>query len=177
MIRALHDGRVASSAVLLVFWVVLWRRITLGVVLSGLVFAVLSVLLIPTPGRPGAIRWTGVARLMGHVTGQLVLATLKVAWEVVTPGDQTRPGVVPVELAGAAEAHLTLVSLLITLTPGTFVVDVDLRRRLVIVHLLHLSDEEAARREVAELYRRVQEVWRQPRLTSRIIREPSEERS
>lgn len=177
MIRALHDGRVASSAVLLLFWVVLWRRVTVGVVLSGLVFAVLSVLLIPTPGRPGAIRWGGVARLVVHVTGQLVLATLKVAWEVLTPGDQTRPGIVSVELTGAAEAHLTLVSLLITLTPGTFVVDEDIRRRVVIVHLLHLSDEEAARREVAELHRRVREVWRQPRLTSRLVSKPSEERS
>lgn len=153
-------GRLVGGAMLLLFWIALWRRVTLGIVVSGLAVVALALWLVPGP-RPGpAVRAAAAFRLGSHVLGQLVVATAQVAWEVLTPTDRSRPGVVAVELPAAVDRELTLVALLITFTPGSFVVDVDPRNRVVLVHLLHRSSEATVRAEVVALHRRVQALWR-----------------
>lgn len=155
-------GRVTSAVVLGVFWVALWRTVTPGVLLSGVVVAAAAIWLVPGPRREGRVRVGAAARLAAHVVGQLVVATAHVAWEVLTPTDRSSPGVVTVHLPEARPPELTLIALLITLTPGSFVVDVDLDGHAVEVHLLHLSSEENARREVADLHRRIRAMWGDP---------------
>lgn len=149
---------VVTGALPFVFWAALWRHLSPGIVLGGVAVVALALWLVPPSDPRDRIRWLPALGLFRHVLGQLVVATAHVAWEVLTPTDRSRPGTVDVQLPDATALDLTVVGLLITLTPGSFVADIDPGRRTVLVHVLHLSGEESVRAEVADLARRVARV-------------------
>lgn len=93
---------------------------------------------------------------------QLVLSNLRVAYDVATPGHRMQPGVIAVPLDVKSDAEITLLSNLITLTPGTLSLDLSADRKTLYVHVMYMgSDPEATRREIKEeLERRVLRVLR-----------------
>ncbi len=90
----------------------------------------------------------------GFFLRELVVSTLRVAWEVVTPADKRRPGIVAVPLDAETDAEITLLANLITLTPGTLTMDVSSCRRFLYVHAMFVDDREAFRREIKEGFER-----------------------
>lgn len=92
---------------------------------------------------------------------ELVVASLKVAYEVITPGHGMRPGVVAVPLDVKTDAEITLLANLITLTPGTLSLDVSSDKRVLYVHAMYVKDPGAVRKEIKNgLERKVLEVMR-----------------
>lgn len=106
-----------------------------------------------------------VPRVVGFFffyVGQLILANLRVAYDVITPTHYMRPGVIAVPLDVETDAELTLLANLITLTPGTLSLDLSPDRKTLYVHTMYI-DEDAVwvRRLIKEgLERRVLEVMR-----------------
>jgi multicomponent Na+:H+ antiporter subunit E len=91
----------------------------------------------------------------------LVLATLRVAADVATPGYHMRPAVLAVPLDARTDAEITLLAMLIGITPGSFALDVSDDRTTMYVHVMFAEDPEQARRYIKEgLERRVLEVLR-----------------
>jgi len=94
---------------------------------------------------------------------ELILANLRVAYEVLTPNYNMRPGVIAVPLDAKTDAEITLLASLITLTPGTLSLDVAADRSALYVHVMYIDNDdiEAFRRTIKEGYeRRVLEVLR-----------------
>jgi multicomponent Na+:H+ antiporter subunit E len=92
---------------------------------------------------------------------KLVLANLRVAYDVLTPTHHMRPGILQVPLEAKTDGEITLLANLITLTPGTLSLDVSADRRVLYLHAMYIDDLEALRREIKEeLERRVLEVLR-----------------
>lgn len=94
---------------------------------------------------------------------ELILANLRVAYEVLTPNHNMRPGVIAIPLDAKTDAEITLLACLITLTPGTLSLDVSADRSVLYIHIMYIDDDdiEAARRSIKEGYeRRVLEVLR-----------------
>lgn len=90
---------------------------------------------------------------------ELILANLRVAYDVITPQHHMRPGVVAIPLDIKTAAEITLLANLITLTPGTLSLDVSADRSTLYVHAMHIDDTERFRQDIKEGYeRRVQEV-------------------
>ncbi|MEW5979297.1 MAG: Na+/H+ antiporter subunit E [Acidobacteriota bacterium] len=81
---------------------------------------------------------------------ELMVANLRVAWEVLSPTARLHSAVVEVPLDVESDAEITALSNLITLTPGTLSVDISRDRRVLYVHLLHVTNAEQARREIKE---------------------------
>jgi multicomponent Na+:H+ antiporter subunit E len=52
-----------------------------------------------------------------------------------------KPGIVKIELAAKTDLEITLLSNLISLTPGTLVVDVSDDRKIMYVHGMYLEDK------------------------------------
>jgi multicomponent Na+:H+ antiporter subunit E len=100
--------------------------------------------------------------------GQLLLANLRVAAEVLTPKHHMQPRVIAVPLEPLTDTEITTLSNLISLTPGTLSLDVSTDRRVLYIHAMYASDAEALRHEIKDgLERRVitllrETVW-QPR--------------
>ena len=73
---------------------------------------------------------------------ELVVSTLAVVWDVVTPTHLSRPGLVRMPLDVTSDAGILLVTNLISLTPGTLSLDVTPDRKTLIVHAMFAHDPE-----------------------------------
>ncbi len=97
---------------------------------------------------------------IGYFLWQLVLANLRVAYDIITPRHYMSPAVVAVPLDVRSEAQITLLANLITLTPGTLSLDVSPDQRTLYVHAMHVTDAESFRREIKDGFERyIKEVW------------------
>ena len=102
-----------------------------------------------------------VVRFALFFVWELVLANLRVAYDVVTPGYHMRPAIVAVPLDAKTDAEITLLANLITLTPGSFSLDVSADRSVLYVHAMYIDDPEAFRRAIKDGFeRRVLELLR-----------------
>lgn len=92
---------------------------------------------------------------------ELVKANLIVAYDIITPKDYMKPGIVAVPLDAKTDLEITLFANLITLTPGTLSLDVSSDKKTLYVHGLYVKDAESFRKELKEgLEKRLLEVLR-----------------
>ncbi len=105
-----------------------------------------------------------VSRLPGFmlvVARDVVVAGFDVAAAVLRPHARLRPAVVEVPLRLDRDAEIALLTLLISLTPGSLALDVSADRRTLAVHAMRAASPEALRREIQEGFeRRILEVFR-----------------
>jgi multicomponent Na+:H+ antiporter subunit E len=100
-------------------------------------------------------------RLAGFFLVELLLSTLRVFWDVVTPGHISRPGIVGVPLNAESDMEILLVANLISLTPGTLSIDLSEDHRTLYVHVMFLDDPDRFRQGIKDgVERRVLEVMR-----------------
>mgnify|MGYP006299592699 CR=1 FL=1 len=142
------------SVVLALGWVLLNNRLDLATLAGGLVLGVL----IPAattrfwPGAPAVARPGGWLRLLGRLLADILTANLSVAAIILRPGYRPRSAVVAYPLTVRGAVPVTLLSSIISLTPGTVTVDVDRGRRRLLIHCLDLADEEALVARIRERY-------------------------
>ena len=92
---------------------------------------------------------------------ELIVANLKVAFDIITPKDYMRPGIVAVPLGAETDMEITLLANLITLTPGTLSLDVSTDKKVLYIHTLYLDDTEKFRTEIKNgMEKRLLEVLR-----------------
>jgi multicomponent Na+:H+ antiporter subunit E len=92
---------------------------------------------------------------------ELLLANLKVAFDIITPKDYMQPGIVAVPLDAETDMEITLLANLITLTPGSLSLDVSKDKKILYVHSLYIEDVIEFRNTLKQgLERRLLEVLR-----------------
>lgn len=92
---------------------------------------------------------------------ELLVANLRVAYDIVTPTYHMRPGIVAVPLDAQTDLEIASLSNLISLTPGTLSLDVSSDRRVLYIYTMFVDDPEALVRDIKEkLERRLLEVLR-----------------
>jgi multicomponent Na+:H+ antiporter subunit E len=92
---------------------------------------------------------------------EMILANLRVARDVVSIRRKSRPGIVAIPLDLTNDLEITVLVILLALTPGTFGLDVSSNRRFLFVHAMFVDSAEAFRVAIkADLERRVQELFR-----------------
>lgn len=146
--------RLPLALFLLVAWVALWGDLSWANVLSGIVVvaAVLRVAPDPPPGgRRARVHPVPLVRFGLHFAWKLVEANAKVAWETVTPRNRLEQGIIAVRLRGWSPWVTTVVANGVSLTPGTLTIEVDEDPPTLFVHVLHLHDPDAVRREILHL--------------------------
>lgn len=91
---------------------------------------------------------------------ELVLANLRLAYDAVRPTRELRPGIIAVPLDVSTDWQITILSNLITLTPGSLSLDVSRDRQTIFVHAMDASDVEATRRYIKQGFEhRVKELF------------------
>ena len=92
---------------------------------------------------------------------ELIVANLKVAFDIVTPKDYMQPGIVAVPLDAETDMEITLLANLITLTPGTLSLDVSKDKKVLYIHTLYFDDTEKFIAEIKNgMEKRLLEVMR-----------------
>ena len=75
---------------------------------------------------------------------QIVTSGVSTAWLIVRPGARPTPALVRMKFSGLNETGAALLGCMMTLTPGTTAVDIDMARGEMLVHLLDGADPGAA---------------------------------
>jgi multicomponent Na+:H+ antiporter subunit E len=138
---------------LTVLWALLWGSWTPLTLLCGIVVALLVTQALPLPPVPLSARFSivHVLRFLVVWSGLVVVASFRVAWVAFRPRGVRRSSITLVQLHSTSEMTFTLATLAISLVPGSYVADVDLRRRRLLIHVLDTERPEQvdAERRVA----------------------------
>ncbi|WP_084351750.1 Na+/H+ antiporter subunit E [Millisia brevis] len=134
-------------------WVLLWGNLSWANVLGGLVVAIAITMLLPLPpvAVQGRVRFISLAKLLVAVCYYSILSSLQAAWLAIRPAAPPATGVMRRQVAIKSDLVFTLMVDALNLVPGTMVIDMDTRRRLLYIHVLDLGSE----RSVAEFNRLV----------------------
>lgn len=138
MRRRLTARRTVTMAGLVFAWCALWGSGSPANLLSGLAVALVLVIGLDVgPAGIGRIHLVPLLRFAGLVTKDLARSTASVAWEILTPTDRTEEAIVAVRVPVETRAHLLLMVVSVTVTPGTAVVDADPDTGTLYLHILH----------------------------------------
>ena len=153
----------ALNLLLAAGWVALWGEFSGANLLLGLVVGYLVLYL--TRSLQGETRYFdrlhGGIGLAVYFLYDLVVSSFRVAWDVITPPINARPGLITMPLEAKGDAAIMLTANLISLTPGTLSVDITDDRRSLIIHAMFAEDPDQVRRELKNgIERRIVEVFR-----------------
>ncbi len=141
----------AANLLLALTWAALMGEATLSALTSGFGLGFLALwLLQPVVGgdRRYFLRVVYSLRLVLMFLWELLVSSLHVAWDVLTPEHRARPALVEVPLDVRGELGVLLLTNLISLTPGTLSVDVSGDRRRLLVHAMFAEDPDRLRQEI-----------------------------
>lgn len=153
--RLLTDLRRSGWTVLwlTLVWQAMWRDLSWGNLIGGVIAAAGVTLLFPLPEPTSGIRLKpfAMAKFLGVFTWSVLKANIVVAWEVLTPQNRIREGIVGVPLRCDHPVVVTTINHAVNLAPGTMVIDIDMAPCVVYVHVLHLEDPADVHAEVRQL--------------------------
>lgn len=92
---------------------------------------------------------------------ELIVANLKVAFDIITPKNYMKPGIIAFPLDVKTDIEITLFSNLLSLTPGTLSLDVSSDKKTLYVHALYVQNSDIFKAELKNgLEKRLLEVLR-----------------
>ncbi len=148
-LRSVLRWRLQGRAVLLLalVWVLLWGDASLLNILYGLVLGwLVTVVFWLAPIRYyGKLRPWGVLRLVVAQLRDLAVASVQLAVIALRPRLNLRPGIIKVRLASNSDLYQVMVAELISIVPGTLVVETVRRPRLLYLHVFDLPDSRSVR--------------------------------
>lgn len=178
-VRGLHLWQLPVIAWLTVVWLLLWGEITPLTFVGGVLVSCIILLVFPFPrvSVQGTLRPWRTVVLLSRFLYDLCVASFNVAWLAIRPGPPPGSAVILVNLVSHSELRQTLTGELVSLVPGSLLIELDSRGRRMWLHVLDAGTPEkvsTARRkarlqehrlleaigtadEVAESERRLQE--------------------
>ena len=140
-----------ANLMLAAAWAIFFGGFTWATMLSGLVvgFGILW-LLQPLTGVQSnyflrVYYWLKLFVLFHY---ELLVSSLHVLWDIVTPTHRAQPAILDMPLDVKTDAGILLVTNLISLTPGTLSIDVSEDRKTLKVHAMFADDPDAVRQEL-----------------------------
>ncbi len=154
-----------GSIFLSLVWMALTGTFTFANLVVGFAVSSLTLWLIGSRGEVALIVYiTRFFRFVGlffFFLKELLVANLRVAYEVLTPGYQMRAAIIAIPLDAESDLEITVLANLITLTPGTLSLDVSQDRKILYIHAMHVRDVDKFRHDIkARFERRVMEVFK-----------------
>jgi multicomponent Na+:H+ antiporter subunit E len=158
---------IIANIILALIWCALWGHYSFTLFLAGYL---LGYGLLWALARRGVVASEGyvrkaplITKLVLYFLWELLAANLRLAKDLVTPGLAIKPRIIALPLEASTDAEIFLLSVLITLTPGTMTVDVSPDRSTLYIHALYGGEDspDELRQELkAGFERRVLEVMR-----------------
>ncbi|QBP40562.1 Na+/H+ antiporter subunit E [Paenisporosarcina antarctica] len=113
------------------------------------------------PGRFYMNRVWAVIKLITLFIKELVMANIQVLFLIVQPKMPIKPAIFALPTILEKNWEITLLSNLITLTPGTLVIDISPDSKTLYIHALHYDDADEAIESIKNTFEKaIQEVSR-----------------
>ncbi len=71
---------------------------------------------------------------------EIIVSNLIVAYDIITPGYYMKPAILAIPLECKTDLEITLFANLITLTPGTWSIDVSTDKKVLYIHAMYVDD-------------------------------------
>lgn len=117
----------------------MFYNFALGFVLS---YLILWIVVQENDGKRYYSRVPAVIIFMLYFLYEFLKANIQVAYDVVTPRYFMRPGIVKYPMDAKSDLEITIFTNLISLTPGTLILDVSDDKKVVYIHVMYLTDRE-----------------------------------
>ncbi len=153
-------SRLPVVVVLTIVWALLWGGFTPLLLVGGALVALLVTTVFPFP----PVVWKGRFRpwhtllLLGRFFADLLIASVQVAWIAIRPTSPPPSAVIRVDMVTRSEFVLTITAELISLVPGSLLIELDGERGCIWLHILDASTPdkvEGARAKALAQERRV----------------------
>lgn len=106
-------------------------------------------------------RLWAIIRLVGLFIRELVKSSYAVIRQVLQPDLTIRPGIFAYQTELESDWEVTLLSLLICLTPGTVTVDFSKKNRTIYIHAMDIDEAESLSAQIRETFEQaIQKVTR-----------------
>ncbi|QBX34830.1 sodium:proton antiporter [Paracoccus liaowanqingii] len=148
----------AVNLVLAFAWVALTGGLTLGGLITGFLVGMAAMWLVrPLFPQTGSyfLRLYYWIRLIVMFVYELVVSSIPVVKEVLTPGQRSEPALIAVPITVTTDTQITLLANFISLTPGTLSLDVSEDRKTIYIHAMFADDPDAIRAQIRDRF----EVW------------------
>jgi multicomponent Na+:H+ antiporter subunit E len=143
---------------LTLLWLLLWGYVTPLLVAGGLLASIVVVVVFPFPSAQwnGSFRPWPFAVLVARFVVDLVVASFQVAWIAVRPRPLGESAVIEVQLHTRSELLLVLTGELVSLVPGSLLIELDASTGRMWLHVLDgTRDLNAVEAQVHAQERRV----------------------
>lgn len=157
--RLLRVHEIPLLVGLVLTWMALWKEFSPLSLVSGVVVSILAMRLFYLPPVVLAGRfnvWWALRYLLFFFT-QLSVASVQVAWIAIRPKAVPQNAVIAVKLRTRSDFLLTMVSLTLSLIPGSLVVEIDRFGSTLYLHVLNAptTREISAMRHEARVIERL----------------------
>lgn len=133
-----------------------WENMVVALTLSGSLMVLFRRQLVPRPLPPNGLALHLII-YSPVLFWFLFIDVLKGTWQVVsiTLGIRplVQPGIVKLPIGAHTPAGVGPVGFFVTLSPGTFLVDVDWEEEVMLVHSIDASDPDGVRKDAEKYYR------------------------
>lgn len=133
-----------------------WQNLLVGSGLTAMFMHVFRAQLVPRPLPPVGLSMH-ILLYSPVLLYYLIIDIMKGTWQVVqvTLGlaPLRRPGIIKYPIPTKSPYGAGPVGYFITLSPGSFLVDIDWEENVLLVHVLDASDPDALRRDAEKYYR------------------------
>lgn len=151
---------IVTTIWLTVVWVLLWGDLNAANLLGGLAIALLVTRALPMPAIDfhGRVHPLSALNLAYRFVVDLVVASAQVAMLAMDPRRRPSSAVIAVHLRSHSDLYLTLTAQLVSLVPGSVVVEAHRTTGRLYVHVLDVPlahGVEAARTHVLDIEKRV----------------------
>lgn len=121
---------------------------------SGYALGVLCLLFMRRffPERLYFVKVWAIVKLLLIFTREVILANISVLKTILSPKLNIRPGIFAFRTDLTSDWEITVLSSMITLTPGTLVIDISDDRTILYVHAMDIDDAEKAIHDIRESF-------------------------
>lgn len=151
-----------------------WENIVVAVTLSSILLVVFRKQVLPRQLPPNGLALHLII-YSPVLFWFLLIDILKGTWQIVTITLGVRPlvqpGIVKIPIGAHSPAGVGPVGFFVTLSPGTFLVDIDWEEKMMLVHSIDASDPDGVRKDAEKYYR----LWEYGTYLPPELREPQRE--
>jgi multicomponent Na+:H+ antiporter subunit E len=91
---------------------------------------------------------------------ELVISSLFVAYDIITPTDHMRPGIVEVPVDLKTDTAIIAFVNLISMTPGSLTMDMSPDKKKIYIHAMYLNDKDEFIRKIkGELEFKIKQIF------------------
>jgi multicomponent Na+:H+ antiporter subunit E len=145
--------RVLVVAGLVVVWVLGWGEVSVANVVSGVVVAVVALVVFPLEDLPGSgrprIHLLPMVELLGFFVWQLVVSNVAMARDLLGSRGRIRTGVLAYHLRVESDALLTSLANVAALTPGAMPIEVEKGPCTIYLHVTRMHERDRTERNLA----------------------------